>query len=317
MFAFKNLFQAGSATIPGAPTILSATAGVESVTVVFDPPTFNGGLPITSYTVTASPGGTTASSASTSIVVSGLTAGQSYTFTVTATNAIGTGPSSNPSSSATPTEPGDPYWSSVGALFHFNGNFTDSSGNCSLSDQGGCDIATSTVKYGSGSLRYGSYASFSAPSAVRFGTGDFTIEFWLYVGSNAYTEAAFVTIGDPRTSGGWSVFTDNGRGVLLYANSGYVTSGNSSCVPNTNAWNFYAITRQGTTLRVYKNGSLAETGSTSLNFDGAYMEMGRLWNGNTYQPNTSYRLDELRLTKGVARYTGSTMTVPSAAFKDY
>ena len=91
---------------PGAPTIGTATdtgAG-GAVSVAFTAPTF-AGIPatITSYTVTSSPGGFTGTGASSPITVSGLTDGTAYTFTVTATNASGTGPASAASNSATPS----------------------------------------------------------------------------------------------------------------------------------------------------------------------------------------------------------------------
>jgi uncharacterized repeat protein (TIGR03803 family) len=90
-------------TAPGAPTIGTATTGNGQATVSFTAP-YNGGSPITRYTATSSPGGKTASGPATasSITVKGLTNGQTYTFTVTATNAIGTGPPSGQSNQVTP-----------------------------------------------------------------------------------------------------------------------------------------------------------------------------------------------------------------------
>jgi len=90
------------ATVPGAPTIGTATAGNAQATVTFTPPASNGGSPITSYTVTSSPGGITKTGAASPITVTGLTNGTAYTFTVKATNMIGTGPASSPSNSVTP-----------------------------------------------------------------------------------------------------------------------------------------------------------------------------------------------------------------------
>src|SRR5204863_9967482 len=93
------------ATVPGAPTSVVAGAADQLASVGFAPPSSDGGSAITSYTVTASPGGATCSVAApgTGCTVTGLTNGQAYTFTVTATNAIGTGPASAPSSPVTPS----------------------------------------------------------------------------------------------------------------------------------------------------------------------------------------------------------------------
>ena len=88
--------------VPGAPTIGTATGGNNSASVTFTAPTDTGQSAITSYTVTSSPGGFTGTGASSPVTVSGLTNGTAYTFTVTATNAIGTGPASSASNSVTP-----------------------------------------------------------------------------------------------------------------------------------------------------------------------------------------------------------------------
>lgn len=91
-----------SPTAPSAPTGVSATAGVASAAVSFVAPNANGS-PITGYTVTSNPGNLTATGASSPITVSGLTNGTAYTFSVTATNAIGTGAASSPSNAVTPS----------------------------------------------------------------------------------------------------------------------------------------------------------------------------------------------------------------------
>jgi hypothetical protein len=94
-------------TVPQAPTIGTATNLNESqkVSVSFTAPANNGGSSITSYTVTSSPGGLTASGASSPITVTGLTNGTAYTFTVKANNANGSSLASAASNSATPTSP--------------------------------------------------------------------------------------------------------------------------------------------------------------------------------------------------------------------
>jgi len=93
---------------PDAPTIGVATAnGSTAATVTFTAPTFNGGRTITTYTATSSPGsitGTLSQAGSGTIDVSGLTTGVSYTFTVTATNELGTSSPSSASNSITPAQ---------------------------------------------------------------------------------------------------------------------------------------------------------------------------------------------------------------------
>jgi hypothetical protein len=106
--------QQSTPTAPAAPTNVSATAGNASATVSWTVPA-NGGSALTKYTVTPFIGTTaqpstdvTGSPPSTGVTIPGLTNGTAYTFRVTATNAVGTSPSSSPSNSVTPTAPVSP-----------------------------------------------------------------------------------------------------------------------------------------------------------------------------------------------------------------
>jgi PKD repeat protein len=95
---------------PAAPTINTVRPGDASATITFTAPD-DGGSPITGYTVTATDnttpanGGQTATGTTSPITVTVLTNGDSYIFTVTATNAVGTGPASAPSTSVVPATP--------------------------------------------------------------------------------------------------------------------------------------------------------------------------------------------------------------------
>ena len=92
-----------NAVVPGAPTSPVAMAGDTQASVAFVAPVNIGGTAITGYTVTVSPPDVVpVNGASSPIVVTGLTNGQAYTFTVTATNGIGTSTASGASNSITP-----------------------------------------------------------------------------------------------------------------------------------------------------------------------------------------------------------------------
>lgn len=100
-------FTISSITAPSAPTSVLATAGNSSASVSWTAPGSNGGSAITSYTVTASPGGATCivNAPATSCTVSGLANGTSYTFSAVATNTAGNSVSSSSSSAVTPSAP--------------------------------------------------------------------------------------------------------------------------------------------------------------------------------------------------------------------
>ena len=87
---------------PDAPTGVAAVGDATSATVSWSPPSWNGGASVTSYVVTAQPGGATCSTASTTCTVTGLSNYTNYTFTVSAVNAVGAGVTSPASSPVVP-----------------------------------------------------------------------------------------------------------------------------------------------------------------------------------------------------------------------
>ena len=86
----EGSFDVTTADLPGAPIMAGVVAGNALVAVLFAPPLANGGSAITGYTVTANPGGKTVIGTTSPLTVTGLNNGTPYTFTVTATNAVGT-----------------------------------------------------------------------------------------------------------------------------------------------------------------------------------------------------------------------------------
>jgi len=117
--ANSNSTASVAAKVPNAPTIGTATAtAYNTATVTFTAPAENGGATITSYTATSSPSGITGTlsqAGSGTITVSGLAAITSYTFTVTATNSVGTSAASAASNSiTTSTQPGQSEYLTAG-----------------------------------------------------------------------------------------------------------------------------------------------------------------------------------------------------------
>lgn len=102
--------------IPGRPANVSVLPRPSAGLVSWDAPAENGGLPVTGYTVTASPGGKTCTTASRSCLVPGLTVGAKYTFSVKATNDAGTSSSSNSTASIVIPAKAPPGPPSISAL---------------------------------------------------------------------------------------------------------------------------------------------------------------------------------------------------------
>jgi len=105
--AASSSSSSGGNTVAGAPTAVTAVVGDSQATVSWTAPSSDGGAAITSYTVSASPGSATATTSNgttLSIVVTGLTNGTAYTFTVKATNSVGDSTASSASSAVTPVD---------------------------------------------------------------------------------------------------------------------------------------------------------------------------------------------------------------------
>ena len=137
---------------PDAPTIGTATGGDTQASVAFTAPTYTGNpAGVTGYTVTSSPGGFTGTGASSPIVVTGLTNGVSYTFTVTATGASGVSAPSAVSNSVVPAVQGQQAYTTAGTY-----SWVAPSGVTSVSvvAVGGGGGTTSTRGAGGGELRY-------------------------------------------------------------------------------------------------------------------------------------------------------------------
>ncbi len=105
--ALESSSSVAIVTAPGAPTGAVGTRGDGQAAVAWSAPSSSGGLPITGYTATASPSGSSCvwTSGPLTCTVTGLANGTAYTFTVSASNGAGTSLSSSPSAAVTPSAP--------------------------------------------------------------------------------------------------------------------------------------------------------------------------------------------------------------------
>ena len=139
---------------PNAPTIGTATAGVESASVTFTPSV--SGEEATSFRVISTPGSVTATGSSSPINVTGLTAGVSYTFTVRASNLIGNSSESSASNSVVPTSP----------VALPEDNFNRSNGNLGTAVVGGAWQGDSSWQIASNKARNASTGAAWLPTGV-------------------------------------------------------------------------------------------------------------------------------------------------------
>jgi len=201
-----------SNTVPGAPTGVFATAGNTSATVIFAAPSNNGGSLITSYTVTSTPGGITATNSTSPINVTGLMTGTAYTFTVIATNASGNSVPSVASTTVTPLAPictSSIVFDGDGNAYHTipigNQCWTKENLKATKYNDGVTIIPDETANAGWGTLNYGARTEYVAAGVTNY----VSTYGYLY---NWYATAGIITGGGPSTKNicpiGWHVPTD-------------------------------------------------------------------------------------------------------------
>jgi hypothetical protein len=200
---------------PSAPTIGTATdVGTgraynnAAVTVTFTAPTYSGGSPITSYTVTSNTGGYTATGASSPLTVTGIPSNTSLTFTVTATNSAGfTSPASSASNSVTATTV--PQAPTIGTATALDASATVA---FTAGATGGKAVSTYTATSSPGSITGSSATSPITVTGLTNGTAyTFTVTATNANGTSAASAASNSVT--PAAAGAWdSIATINGNG---------------------------------------------------------------------------------------------------------
>jgi hypothetical protein len=206
-------------------------------------------------------------------------------------------------------------------LNYTNAGILDNAQMNDLETVGNAQISTSVKKYGTGSIAFdgsGDYLVPTSPSSnvvLGLGSGDFTIEFWVYFNSGLGSD---IVLFDGRP------LSTNGAYPTLYVNSSsqisYVVSSadriTSASAFSTSTWYHIAVSRSGTSTKMFVNGTqVGSTYTDSTNYLGVARRPIIGINGfnETAAPLNGY-IDELRISK-VARYTAN-FTAPTTAFAD-
>lgn len=208
-----------------------------------------------------------------------------------------------------------------------NAGIIDSVSQNQLETVGNAQVSTTQSKFGGASMYFdasGSYLSFPSNPNVAFGTGDFTIEYWMYSNDvSSSTQKGMLQTSD--TAGGLKTTYTTG----IFMGQGYTGSGNldgairaningtnvgsSVAVLTTGAWYHVALVRASGVVTIYVNGNSVATGTVSSSITGTYLAVG----GNY---STSYTfngyIDDFRITAGIARYTQN-FTPPQNAYPNY
>ena len=195
-----TVFRMAPATVPGPPIIVSASAGDGQATVSFTTPVSTGHQAITAYLVTSSPGSLTASCSASPCTVTGLANGTSYTFTVAASNSVGTGLASASSNSVTPlTLVNGSCGNAQGTA-----SLLPPAGNLCLSGSAGAVSNASPWTWNCVGAGGGSTASCAAPNAATStGSGVGRLVLNASSGANAWQvqAASFAAVTSTGTSG--------------------------------------------------------------------------------------------------------------------
>jgi hypothetical protein len=212
----------------------------------------------------------------------------------------------------------DPYASNVSLHLKMDGangstTFTDSSPNAlTVTAVGNAQISTAQSRY-NGSAGYfdggtNSYVSIADYFGFQFGTGDFTIEFWFYSTSTSTGNRGIISYANsysiPTTNQWWIGYLGTSGTASFEVNFG---SGFSTTSFTRGDWHHVAISRSSSTVRFFIDGILSNSQTDNTNYTSNNLFIGKYgW----ITQCTNFYIDNLRITKGVARYTSAFTSPP-------
>ena len=215
------------------------------------------------------------------------------------------------------TTVGDVYFPQTKLLLPFdgaNGATTTSdlsNTNASVTFSSGDEIRTAQSKFGNSSLYVADNVTISSSDGFNMGTGEFTIEGWWYFTSfsnsfGLYDQWSGSSSGNSQI---WHSPAAAGK-IKWYYSGGSIFTSNTTM--STGQWYHVAFVRESGTLKMYFNGTVD---SNTQSFSSQYGKTGTVYLGDQHAGGggaPQYYVDDLRVTKGLARYTGN-FTAPTTA----
>jgi len=210
-----------------------------------------------------------------------------------------------------PTTPPNAITNTTLLLNYTNSGIYDNAMMNDLETVGNAQISTSVKKYGTGSMYFdgsGDQLNIRSNTDTSLGTGDFTVEYWVY--STSFYN--YIThISSTRGANGFNCGTQAAAQIVWYANGAERVRGTIAMATNT--WYHIAYVRSGGVLKGYVNGVQDGTTYTdSINYSTPIINIAQLDTGG--EAFTGY-IDDLRITKGVARYVAN-FTPPTSQLQD-
>jgi hypothetical protein len=218
----------------------------------------------------------------------------------------------------------DPNWAAVSLLLRMNGanastTFTDSSSNAlTVTAVGNAQISTAQSKFGGSSALFdgnGDYLQLASNTNFSF-DADFTVEFWIRQASSP-TETFPIVLergSGTEAAGAWGVIINNSGATkqceFFYGGPrSYVSIGALAF----DTWHFVTVSRSGSTLKTFIDG--VQTSSVTVTDNLTITATLRVGSSGFASPSNFFKgnVDDLRITKGVARYTAA-FTPPILTF---
>jgi hypothetical protein len=199
-------------------------------------------------------------------------------------------------------------------LNYTNAGVIDNAMMNNLETVGNAQISTTQSKWGGSSIAFDGTGdvliSKELGAAFTYGTGDYTIEFWVYPTTGATNQRAILGRENTGNVSVPYIYLKQTSGYLAVYYSSDIASTSSAIAQNT--WTHIAVCRASGTTRIFVNGTQDGSGADTTNLISPnFITIGASGSGASV-PFTGY-LDDLRITKGFARYTAN-FTVPTAPF---